>query len=268
MKNPIYIFILLIFQSMIAYAQDAKSIEADSAYVKGDYEKAIALYEKMAAEEGVSGELYYNLATAAAKAHDYGKSVLYYERGLRLSPGDDRIRHNLQYVAGKVEDANRGELRGKRMKVTADEPSFFQNLYSLIAIDHSSNMWGIIGASCFILCVLGVAFYIFSANVLMRKIGFFGSFITLSLTIMSLLFAFMASRHAVADNEGVVTAYKVALSTEPKIDSEEMPVSLTRGTKMRIVSEETDSEGNVTWYRVILNSEFIGWIKADEFAVI
>ncbi|MDE5880189.1 MAG: SH3 domain-containing protein, partial [Muribaculaceae bacterium] len=43
---------------------------------------------------------------------------------------------------------------------------------------------------------------------------------------------------------------------------------LTKGTEVRIVSEETDAEGNVTWYKVRLNSDYIGWVAADDLELL
>ena len=77
---------------------------------------------------------------------------------------------------------------------------------------------------------------------------------------------------AEADNQeyGVIVAYKAELKTEPirNNNSGKNEGVLTRGTKIRIISEETDAEGTVNWYKVRLNSDYIGWVEAKEIEII
>lgn len=242
--------------------------EADSAYKSGDFERAITLYEEIADKDGVSAGLLYNLGNANVEAHDYGKAVLYYERALRLDPSDKEIRRNLRYVTAKVEDANRSELKGKRLKITPDEQSFFQSVYTSLACERSSDMWAAWGAALFLLSLTGVALYMFSRNVPVRKIGFFGALAGICLSIAAITCAFAAAGHYDTHEEGVLTGYKVELFNTPEANSQSIGASLTRGTKVRIVGEETDVEGEVTWYRVRLNSDFIGWVRAADLTVI
>lgn len=242
--------------------------EADSAYKAGDFERAITLYEELADKEGVSPGLLYNLGNASVEAHDYGKAVLCYEKALRLDPSNKEIRRNLEYVTAKVEDANRSELKGKRLKITPDEQSFFQSIYTSLACERSSDMWAVWGAGLFLLSLAGVALYMFSRNVPVRKLGFFGAFAGLCLSVAAIVCAFAAAGHYDTHEEGVLTGYKVDLYNTPEAGSQTVGTVLTRGTKVRIVAEETDVEGEVTWYRVRLNSDFIGWVRAADLTVI
>ncbi len=242
--------------------------EADSAYKSGDFERAITLYEEIAENDGTSAGLLYNLGNASVEAHDYGKAVLYYERALRLDPSNKEIRRNLKYVTAKVEDANRSELKGKRLKVTPDEQSFFQSIYTTLACERSSDMWAVWAAILFLLSLAGAALYMFSRNVPVRKVGFFGALTCICFSIGAVICAFAAAGHYDTHEEGVLTGYKVELYNSPEAKAQSTGPSLTRGTKVRIVAEETDVEGEVTWYRVRLNSDFIGWVKASELTVI
>ena len=81
----------------------ASKIDADSAYVRGDYAQAIALYEELL-EEGESSEVYYNLGNSYFKADNIGKSILNYERALLLNPGNSDIRANLDIARSKTQD--------------------------------------------------------------------------------------------------------------------------------------------------------------------
>ena len=243
---------------------------ADSAYLKGDYHQAIELYNEIAQEYGVSASLLYNLGNAYLQQDDYGNAMLCYQKAKKLDPSNKKINTNLTYLAGKIEDANKAEQKGKRKKVSEDSPNFFQSVHASIAQNTSSDTWAGWAAACFLLFSGCVCLYLFNSNVLMRKTGFFGGFILLGISMICLVCAYMGAAESENHDYGIIISYKTALQTEPTLnsDSGKNEGVLTRGTKVRIVSEETDAEGVVNWYKVRLNSEYIGWLPAKEVAII
>lgn len=259
--------ILAIFPAK-ANAQSAIA-EADTAYNQKDYVKAIQLYQSVAETEGVSVPLLFNLGNAYYQEGDYGNAMLCYLRAKRIDPGQKELNANLRYLQSRVEDSNKAEQKGRRLKVTPDETSFFQNVHTAIAVETSSNTWAVWGAVCFILFIGGTALYIFSRSVLARKVGFFGGIVMAFCSFCFVVFAIAGARAYSSTETGVVTAFKVTLLTEPGKTSESGKEGvLTKGTKVRIVSEESDAEGNVTWYKVRLNSDYIGWVSATDLEIV
>lgn len=250
----------------VADALGADTLQrADIAYSAGRYAEAVALYNEAAESEGTSAGLLYNLGNAAYQTGDYGTAMASWLRARRLNPSDADINHNIAYLQSKVEDQNKAEQRGRRLAVTPDEPSFFGSLHRALAENVASDRWAGWGAACFVLFVGMVALYIFSRNVAARKTGFFGSMGLLTLTVIFVTLAFMSARAAEASDEGVVSAFKVALATEAgKAPAQGKGHVLTKGTRVRILSEESDAEGNVTWVKVRLNSDYIGWVPASD----
>lgn len=244
--------------------------EADSLYLSGNYTGAIEKYNEVSEEYGVSAPLLYNLGNAYLQAGDYGNAMVSYERAKKLDPSNKRINTNLTYLRGKVEDANKAEQKGKRKKVTEDTPNFFQTIQSSVSQNTASNTWAAWAAGSFLLFAGCVCLYLFSSNVLMRKTGFFGGFILLGFSMIFLVCAYSSAAESENREYGVITGYKVPLMTEPgSSQSEENSEGvLTRGTKVRIISEETDAEGKVTWYKVRLNTDYIGWVTPAELTVI
>lgn len=243
--------------------------DADSAYTAKEYSKAIELYGIVADTEGVSAPLLFNWGNAYYQEGDYGKAMLCYLRAKRIDPSQKELNANLRYLRSRIEDSNKAEQKGKRLKVTLDEPSFFQNVHTAIAIETASNLWAVWAAVCFILFIGGAALYIFTRSVIARKIGFFGGIITLMCSVIFVAFAISGARAISSKETGVITAFKVNLLTEPGKESESGKDGvLTKGTEVRIVSEETDAEGNVTWYKVRLNSDYIGWVSADDLELV
>lgn len=72
--------------------------QANEAYSRGDYPKAIDKYRQLTAVAGYSPSVLYNLANSYALSGQIGQAVLNYERALRLSPSDPDISGNLDLV--------------------------------------------------------------------------------------------------------------------------------------------------------------------------
>ena len=265
-------FIFTILASLsLACAMGAPNIsQGDSAYIAGNYVEAIDIYRQVAENYGVSAPLLFNLGNAYMQQDDYGNAMLCYQKAKKLDPSNKKINTNLAYLSGKVEDANKAEQRGKRKNVSEETPNCFQTIHASVAQNTASNTWAGWAATFFLLFSGCVALYLFNSNVLLRKTGFFGGFILLGCSMICLVFSFMAAAEVENHDYGIILSYKTILHTEPTINADEDKNEgiLTRGTKIRIVSEETDAEGFVNWYKVRLNSDYIGWVEAKEIAVI
>lgn len=270
MRKKINLLIVLLAMLMPTVVMGNDRIaSADSAYMAKDYDRAVSIYRSVMDDEGYSAPLLFNLGNAYYQMSDYGRAMVCYLHAHRLDPRNAEINANITYIRSKVQDANKAEQRGKRLKVTADEPSFFQSVHTAVAKDVSSNVWAVLGAVSFILFIGCAALYIFTRGVILRKIGFFGGMIMFLLSLMFELFAFMGARAFNSRGDGVVTAFKTTLLTEPGKEAEnEKGGVLTKGTEVQIVSEETDAEGNVTWYKVRLNSDYIGWVQRDQIEIV
>lgn len=101
-----------------------------------------------------------------------------------------------------------------------------------------------------------------------RKVGFFSSIVFLCFSLMFLYLSFASARAYDNREECVLVAYKAELLTEPDSNSKPSSMPLTRGTKMLLVSEEIDATGKVTWYKVRLNSDYVGWVKAADIEIL
>ena len=99
--RKVLFFLLTLCLIGSAYAQDTALKEAEVAYTKEDYAKAIELYEGILKSNGESAAVYYNLGNAYYKAGKIAPAILHYERCLLLDPGDSDARFNLQMARQK-----------------------------------------------------------------------------------------------------------------------------------------------------------------------
>ena len=160
--------------------------QANTAYINNDFPTAISLYETILSSGRQSGKLYYNLANAYFKEQEIGRAILNYNRALRLNPGNEDIRYNLQVAE----------------KMTKDHidavPEFFvktwlSNLRNLL----SSTTWAVLSL-VFLAAMLGSAlFYLLSRRLVRRKIGFYGTATAFLLLVLTLCFAAIDRREAI-----------------------------------------------------------------------
>lgn len=242
--------------------------EADTAYVHADYDRTIQLYRQVIDSTGVSASLLYNLGNAYYKSGNEGEARLCLERAKRLDPSDKHISQNLDYIASRVEDANKAEMKGKKGSVAPDEPGFFGRLNDKISVDTPSDSWAEMAAMAFVLLICALAVYFFATNVRLKKIGFFSALIFIFFSVIFIIFAEMAANHFDNKDEAVLMQFKATLSAEPENNAATVGFPLHRGTKLHILDSEINADGEVEWYKVELNHNNIGWIPADAVTVI
>ncbi len=263
------ILCLAVVSFAVSAADSAKSMSvANSLYESGKYAEAAEAYLALAKVDGTSAGLYCNLANSYAQIGNYGAAILYYSRANRLDPSNKQIKNNLQYFSSKVEDSNRAELRGKKISVSPDTETFFGTAYRIIAKDVKSNFWATLSVACFIIFLGGVAVYLFCSSVPLRKTGFFGGIALFFCSIIFLVFAFMSANYFDSHDQAVLMTYKTELLIEPSSDAKPASNQLCQGTRFEIVAEETNVEGKPTWYKVRLNSDIEGWLRASDLEII
>lgn len=266
-KLNIFLSIAFVLIGMLTMHANEIS-DAAAAYQKGEYGKAIEIYQKIARENGTSSELLFNMGQVYTKAGNFGQAMLCYQRAVKLDPSNREARSNIKYVDSKVQDANSAELKGKKFSVMDEHPTFFRSVKNYITTRHSSNTWAVWGGVMFVLLCGSIALYVFTSNVLLRKIGFFGGGVQGVLCVIFIVFAFMSARASEKHDRGVITGYKVELKSDPSTSARSVATPLTQGTVMSVMEVQKDSEGKDEWFKVRLNSDFAGWVKADNFEVI
>jgi hypothetical protein len=84
---------------------------ADNDFWNGEYEKARTAYDRLEKLGVEDAALFHNLGTVYARLGKLGTAVLYYEKALRLDPGQDDARYNLsvirEFIARKAGEAGR-----------------------------------------------------------------------------------------------------------------------------------------------------------------
>ena len=86
-----------------ASSPEARFEEANAAYGAGRFTEAAALYEQVIADGIHDPVVFFNLGNACFSAGQLGPAVVSYERALRLEPGFERARVNLDHALASAQ---------------------------------------------------------------------------------------------------------------------------------------------------------------------
>jgi tetratricopeptide (TPR) repeat protein len=224
--------------------------EADSAYVRGDYQQAIKGYEAML-KQGVSADLYYNLGNAYYRTENITRAVLNYERALLLSPSDRDIRFNLQMARSKTID-----------KIVPEQEMFFVTWYRSLINMASVDGWARTALIALALAIVLALVYLFSEPIWLRKVGFFGAIFLLALFVASNLFAHQQKQMLVNRRGAIITAPAVTVKSTPASQGTDLFI-LHEGTKVQVTDHSMQQ-----WKRIRVADGQEGWVETSQIEII
>ena len=224
--------------------------EADSAYVRGQYQQAINDYEELL-KQGASADLYYNLGNAYYRTENIPEAVLNYERALLLSPGDRDIRFNLQIARSKTFD-----------KIVPESEMFFVTWYRSLVSMMSVDGWARTALVALALTIILLLVYLFSEKIWLRKTGFFGGVALLVLFVVANIFAWQQKQELLHRKGAIIFAPVVTVKSTPAANGTDLFI-LHEGTKVDI------TDGSMKdWKEIRIADGKEGWIESKHIRVI
>lgn len=251
-KNKVLILVVIsFFLSMSIHAKpDFNTVFADAnaAYNAKEYQKADSLYSSIESRGYYSIELFYNLGNTNYKIGKIPETVYYYEKALKLSPGNEEIIHNLNLANQRIADKNTIKT-SRRIKDV---------IYSYIK--SSVNFWAI--SSIIIMLVSGVSILIFLVikKIRLKKMSFYLSIATFILGLVAIYLSSLQHEKLNNTEYGIIFKPSVELKTEPSENANSAFV-LHEGTKVKLLSE------NKKWYEVSFDKGQIAWVKKTALKV-
>ena len=237
------VLLLLLFLPLSGHA--VTKAEADSAYIRGQYQQAIKDYE-MLLKQGASADLYYNLGNAYYRSENITRAVLNYERALLLSPGDRDVRFNLQIARAKTID-----------KIVPESEMFFFTWYRSLVSLMSVDAWAWTALIALALLIVLLLVYLFSDRIWLRKVGFFGGFVLLILFALSNLFAWQQKQDLLFRKGAIVISPSVTVKSTPAKNGTDLFI-LHEGTKVSI------TDGTMKgWMGIRIADGKEGWIESN-----
>ncbi len=238
--------LLLILTSASICANNDLALKAEKAYVNKDYKQAIALYESILKEGSISYKLHYNLGNAYYKNNELGKAIFNYELANKLQPNNKDVKMNLKIANEKTID-----------KIESKENFFIIAIKSGLVNALSTSGWAWFSIFSLIGCLSFAFIFLISNQLLLKRLGFFLSGISLILFIATMVLGFSALDDKQELNFAIVTNRESKIREEPSVTSKSK-FSLHEGTKVSVL------ESNAEWTNIKLENGNEGWIKTTE----
>lgn len=235
--------ILLSFSlAATSMAQDLFT-QANEQYAAQNYAEAALLYDSLL-QTAPTPELYYNLANACFKQGELGKSIINYERALRLRPHYKDAQYNLQFAQSRIIDN------------IEDHSRFFLSQWiSALRNLLSEQVWICLSIGLFLLFLVGTICYAFAHALALRKTGFHTAWIALLFSIISLLFAASLHSRDTKRAEAIIMRELVNAKSSPDKSGTDLFL-LHEGTKVTIRSTLSD------WAEIHVGNN-IGWVQLN-----
>ncbi len=240
MKRFLSLIISIVCTAVFCSGQEPLA-QAKEYYDSGSYSEAILLYDSLLAENP-SAELEYNIGNAYYKAGETGRSILHYERALRLRPHYQDAKYNLQIAERRIVD-----------NIQNDNTTLLSLWIASLIHSLSEEAWINLSVVLFLLFLAGVIVFSFVHSVPLRKTGFYAACIAIVFSIVSFVFAGVEHKQNTERRDAIVMQGIVNVKSSPDKSGTDIFV-LHEGTKVRIRS--TLSE----WAEIQV-ADNVGWIK-------
>ncbi|MDR3184023.1 MAG: tetratricopeptide repeat protein [Prevotellaceae bacterium] len=235
---------LFLAAATLLQAQIVDSIwtKANSLYAAGDYREAIAYYSMIEASGEVSADLFYNIGNAYFKQNILSKAILYYERAMKLRPGDPDIAHNLTMANAMTID-----------KIEAVPEFFVFTGIKNIRRSADTDTWAWLSILLFALCLLLFGLFLFARHITLRKCAFFLSILAVLGSANCGVFACYQKKELRDTSAAIITPAVITVKSSPDASGKDLFI-LHEGTKVTIL--ETLGE----WQCIRLADGKQGWI--------
>ena len=246
-----YALLLLSFCAALIARPQASSLamQAQDAYGKGEYAKALALYDS-ANVSTTSAALLFNIGNCHMKLGDVPQAILYYERAIRLSPGAEDIQANLDFARSRTTDRV-NELPGFALGMQWEQ----------IRSGGNVDQWAWISLIGVLVCCLIAAWGLTSRPGPRKRALLITTGLVTLLTLGTVGLAWYRVHEVNDRSEAIVMSPKVDVLSEPRKGGNALFV-LHEGTKVEVLTEQDG------WIELKLGNGSVGWAPPNTLVVI
>ena len=252
MKILLILIPLLIFASADARAfvqteAEASMQNGNTLYQNGNYEGAVEAYEKVLDLGYESAALYYNLGNSYFRLNKLGRSILNYEKALKLEPGDEDVSYNLRIAQTRTVD-----------KIQSVPKIFISEWWDFLVTGFSVAGWGLILIIVYVLLILFVGIYFLTRSGRMQRFAFYFGSVNLAIVFFVLIVFISSYNREATSNYGILIEDTISAKQSPNIQSSDAFV-IHEGVKFEI--EETLNN----WAKIRLADGKVGWLPDNSF---
>lgn len=248
MKQLLILFLSFFF-SLGLQAQennDALFNKGINAFNQKNYAQSVQVFKELVKVDSLNATLHYNLGTAYLRLQNTGLSIYHLEKSLKLNPGYEPARINLNFAEKLKTSVSKGNLPVPQQQMLYSVFNFLKpNTWAYLAI-----------GSMFFVTVLLIA-YRLNKNTSLKKILFSTSMLMLFVSITSYFISKNQSDFILSKHYIIVKDKTAILMQEPRTIAK-ITTKLNEGEKA-FIKEETD-----LWIKIQLPNDTIGWVEKNK----
>ena len=241
------IIIINLFCPVFAFNPDSLVQAGNRYYVSNDYQKAANIYQLVIDSGFAAPELYFNLGNSYYRMNNYALAILNYERALLLAPANKDIKFNLELANAHVVD-----------KIDIIPEFFLKRWLRDLTKIATSNTWAIISMSAFILFLILLMTYLFSAKRLMKQLSFYTFIFSFMISVICFVFSAQRRKMLTERQHAIIVAPSVTAKSSPDEYGTNLFI-LHEGTKVEVV-DSVDP-----WNEIKISNGNKGWIQKSAF---
>ncbi len=250
-KNSKTVVTIILLLLCISFTSNAKNTNiGDVAYDRGNYKEAVERYEEIlnTNEDAVT---YYNLGNAYYRLGELSKALVNYNRALVLSPNDDDIKANIDFVNSKTSD-----------DIDPKAEMFFVTWYKNILNTYSANEWAVVTVITLLVILTLMLILRFCENISIRKISFCSLIVFALFFIMSIVFSVQHVIRNKFRNTAVLTSTMTVVRNTPSDSGLEL-YKIKEGAFLKILDKSLKG-----WYEIETLDGRTGWIEDKKAEII
>ncbi|MDR1345072.1 MAG: tetratricopeptide repeat protein [Bacteroidales bacterium] len=246
------IIVIATFSTWAAHPRIIDSLmnAGNNAYQNGQWHNAINYYTQIDSAGYQSANLYYNLGNAFFKNGNKANALLWYERALRLSPGNEDIEHNIAFVNQQIID-----------KMDVLPQIFIVVWWNKLSSTFTSNGWAILSIICAFVAISALLLLLLASHAILRKTGGTLFLISFLVGIFTGIFAAREKTRYIRQPEAIITEKVVSAQSAPTHNGKELFV-IHEGLKIAIINYSG------SYLEIRLPNGEKGWILAEAAVVI
>lgn len=247
MKQLLVFFLSFCFSYAVSAQENNEVLfnKGMDAFNQKDYATSVKIFNDLVKIDSLNSVLHYNLGTAYLHMQNTGLSIYHLEKSLKLQPGYEPARINLNFAEKLKTKVTKGNLPIPQQ----------QMLYSVFNF-LKPNSWAYLAIGSMVLSVLVLIGYRFSQNATVKKLLFATSIFLLILSISSYFITENQSGYLLSNHYVIIKDTDVVLMQEPRTVSK-ITSTLTEGDKA-FIKEETNQ-----WVKIQLQNDTIGWVEKN-----
>ncbi len=252
-KSTVLIFLFVFMLSInlnAAGPKEARALfyEGNDCYIKADYTKAIATYEKALGLGHESGPFYYNLANAYFKDKQLGKAIVNYLRAQKIMPKDADLKSNLYYAESFI-------------KNRTIKPKQAWHRRALLNINETISLDGITLITTILYLLLAIMVIGFILRKSLNNILKYSIFAVGALLTISLILFFIQFQNTVFKEKAVIIVEFSDSKFEP---FKEATTFFTLGEGESVFISKTKDN----WYKILRVDGRQGWVRKSDIELL